>query len=437
MLQIKNTLGGGKPEGLYAWEKNEIWRELKELNESAGALPYDFYNGSAVVLNGEIHILGGNYEPTKHYKWDGSSWTSVSTLPYNFYQGSAVVLNGEIHIFGGYATGVGLNHYKWDGTSWTSVSTLPYAFHVGGTVVLNNEIHILGGNGNTTKHYKWDGNSWTEVSTLPYDFQDGSVVIYNNEIHIFGSSYNSTYYIYHYKWNGTSWTSVSTLPYGFRRGSAVVFENEIHILGTDNSSAYYKAHYKFDGTSWTSVGTLPYDFYQGSAVVYSEGVRILGSSNSSYRTKHYLVYGYVPAYIFLDYVVSDKETAYPDGGEKGGYYYEKVLDAKIATGTLSVSRLTSLTIDHGLSVKPTKFILWATFLNGDDYQNGAYFSVDNDNINAGYTSLNDGSILTATGTKETTIINDTQIIIPMIKGSEYNSNYLYWNGNYNWIAIAE
>ena len=27
---------------------------------------------------------------------------------------------------------------------------------------------------------------------------------------------------------------------------------------------------------------------------------------------------------FLGYIVSDKENAYPDGGEKGGYYYEKV-----------------------------------------------------------------------------------------------------------------
>ena len=27
---------------------------------------------------------------------------------------------------------------------------------------------------------------------------------------------------------------------------------------------------------------------------------------------------------FIDYVVSDKETAYPDGGEKDGYWYESV-----------------------------------------------------------------------------------------------------------------
>lgn len=119
-----------------------------------------------------------------------------------------------------------------------------------------------------------------------------------------------------------------------------------------------------------------------------------------------------------------------------GFHRKAEPGAKIATGTLSVSRKTSLTIEHGLSVKPTKFILYATFLNSEDYQNGAYFSVDNDNINAGYTSLNDGSIVTASGTKETTI-NDIKIIISSIKGSIYNNNYFYWNGSYNWIAIAE
>ena len=66
-------------------------------------LPYNFNRGSAVVLNGEIHILGSDDSScyTKHYKWNGTSWVSVSTLPYDFWLGSAVVYNNEIHILGG------------------------------------------------------------------------------------------------------------------------------------------------------------------------------------------------------------------------------------------------------------------------------------------------------------------------------------------------
>ena len=44
-------------------------------------------------------------------------------------------------------------HYKWNGTEWTSVSTLPYSFFSGSVVVYNNEIHILGGLNNSTAHY--------------------------------------------------------------------------------------------------------------------------------------------------------------------------------------------------------------------------------------------------------------------------------------------
>ena len=110
---------------------------------------------------------------------------SESILPYNLGRNGVVVYNNEIHILG---TGNTTSHYKFNGTSWTSVSTLPYEFYDGGLVVYNNEIHLLGGNGNNRAHYKWDGSTWTSVSTLPYNFYGGSAVVYNNEIHILGSS---------------------------------------------------------------------------------------------------------------------------------------------------------------------------------------------------------------------------------------------------------
>ena len=123
MLQIKNTLGGGKPEGLYAWKKNSIGSEAKEANESISTIPFYFSGGSAVVLNGEIHVLGTSdgSNNRQHYKWNGSSWTKASTLPYKFYYGAAVILNGEIHIFGGTGASYNKNHYKWNGTSWVNI----------------------------------------------------------------------------------------------------------------------------------------------------------------------------------------------------------------------------------------------------------------------------------------------------------------------------
>ena len=171
-------------------------------------------------------------------------WTNVSTLPYSFYYGSAVVLDGEIHILGG--VGNYTNHYKYSNGSWTNVSTLPYVFYDGSAVVLDDEIHILGSYGSNycTKHYKYSHGSWTEVSTLPYDFYQGSVIVLDGEIHILGS-YLSGYRTEHYKYSNGSWTNVSTLPYSFYDGSAVVLDGEIHILGTYSPSIYRTKHYKY------------------------------------------------------------------------------------------------------------------------------------------------------------------------------------------------
>lgn len=106
---LKNSLGsgggGGNGGGVACQFSIKEDSVIVNQDEVISTLPYYFAYGSAVVLNDKIHILGGG-DGKKHYKWDGSSWTSVSTLPYYFYNGSAVVLNNEIHILGG------TNHYK-------------------------------------------------------------------------------------------------------------------------------------------------------------------------------------------------------------------------------------------------------------------------------------------------------------------------------------
>ena len=257
---------------------DQTWNALSPL-------PYNFYTGSAVILNNEIHILGGQGDHDAHYKWNGTNWVSVSTLPYRFYRSVAVVYNDEIHILGtDYSRSTyGVCHYKWTGTEWVSVSTLPYIFYYGGVVVYNDEIHIMGSgeSAHNTKHYKWTGTEWVSVSTLPYACYESSVIIYNNEIHLLGGTYSSDERTNHYKWNGTEWTSVSTLPFEFWEGAAVIFNNDIHIIGGYGDET---AHYKWNGTEWTSVSTLPFEFYYGCGVVYNNKITLLGSQVTAYRT---------------------------------------------------------------------------------------------------------------------------------------------------------
>ena len=137
----------------------------------------------------------------KYANYESGAWSSASTLPYEFCNGSAVVYNGEIHILGSGINGNSTNHYKWNGSTWTRVSTLPYESNGGSAVVYNGEIHILGSGiyNNHTKHYKWNGSTWINVSTLPYESNDGSAVVYNGDMHILGGGSSNNYGTKYYK----------------------------------------------------------------------------------------------------------------------------------------------------------------------------------------------------------------------------------------------
>lgn len=286
--------------------------EKKDINENTieSTLPYELKNSCALIYKNEIHILGGEYNNasyTKHYKWNGSSWASVSTLPYKFYQGCAVVYNNEIHILGG--SGIYTKHYKWNGSSWTNVSTIPTYCGAGtASVVFNNEIYIMGSGANSSYSrifYKWNGSSWTSVSSMPYDFYNGTAVIYNNQIHILAGNGNNTG---HYKWNGSSWTSVSTIPYDANSGRAVVYNNQIHIFG-GNTSSFLRNHYKWNGSSWSSESLIPYNFYGGCILIYNKKINILGGNGSSDTyTKHYSIKN---GMFITGYVKANTEIYYP------------------------------------------------------------------------------------------------------------------------------
>ena len=257
--------------------RHYVYKDFYESGDwnSVSTLPYQLENTSIVIWHNEIHILGTMWSmdyAKRHYKWDGTNWTEVSTLPYSHYGRTAVIFNDEIHILGGgyYAStttdsgGIARQaHYKWDGTSWTEVSTLPINFSNGGCVIYNNEIHILGGTENKAYgcHYKWDGSSWIFVSYAPYPIYEANGVVYKNEIHICGgyASAMSDTQRYHYKWDGKSWSFVSTLPYYIRVSLPVIYNDKINILGTFDSSDNNNKlkHYEFTPKSMEAIVTYP------------------------------------------------------------------------------------------------------------------------------------------------------------------------------------
>lgn len=105
-------------------------------------------------------------------------WVKASTLPYNFYLGSAVVLNNEIHILGGYDND-STRHYKWNGSEWVSVTTLPVGLYLGSAVSFNGKIHTLGGSYNTKLH--------CAISFLSTQHVGSKILIYQNSSNTSGT----------------------------------------------------------------------------------------------------------------------------------------------------------------------------------------------------------------------------------------------------------
>ena len=64
---------------------------------------------------------------------------------------------------------------------------------------------------------------------------------------------------------------------------------------------------------------------------------------------------------FVNFVVSDQSTAYPDGGLQDGYWYEKVVEGipgiDFGTVTPTSSSLKQITINHALGIKPSYAVI--------------------------------------------------------------------------------
>lgn len=229
-------------------------------------LPYSFINGHAVVYNDEIHILGGSYAETSHYKYDGNTWTEVSTLPIELTEGSAVVWNNEIYIF------VRDTHeyYKYNGDTWSEAGTIPFVYtetNIGLAVVYDNELHLF----SHSHQWKLNGSEWVELDEaldLPYQ-----MVEYKNKLYAW--LFKNTICCY----DGSVWTNWGVMPdgYTYQNAAAFVYNNKLHVLGGNGygDDPDFK-HFEYDGHSWARLNDLPYGFQQGCVVVYNNEIHMLG-----------------------------------------------------------------------------------------------------------------------------------------------------------------
>lgn len=246
-------------------------------------IPYNFYQGSAVVFQGKVHLLGGVDNPTKHVSWDGTNWAEESTLPYNLTLGSAIVWNNKIHILG--SSSAYSAHYSWDGSAWTQEANTPHTFYgENNAVIYDGYIHVVSSWwGNYSQHRyiaKYDGSAWTTVFN-PANNSYSSSASYDGKIYLLGAS--GTGGAGYQEYEDGAFGNVESIPYQFNGGFALVYNGKIHMLGSVNANN--KIHEVFDGTDFDLKSTMPYEFYYCPAVVYRGRIHIFGGNAN--RTEHW------------------------------------------------------------------------------------------------------------------------------------------------------
>ena len=145
--------------------------------------------------------------------------------------------------------------------------------------------------------------------------------------------------------------------------------------------------------------------------------------------------------VFLDYVVSDAETAYPDNGLQNGYWYEKVqLDltlfgcTKCALDKFTFSSRTRATtkVSHGLGEMPNLFFIIATAAVSQNYDLINALSLNyGGNPSTAYTfRINGNKGLSQASYGQTTAVTDSQVSVG------YYSNETYYAAGVEYTLIT-
>ena len=269
--------GGNSGGGVTIDGKNVTSKiSLKSIDLNRGefeSCPYASAYGAAVILDGEIHILGGTGGNRSHYAWNGTSWRYVSELPYYMYNAAAAVVDGKIHLVGTNNNTEYIYHYMWDGSTWTTLT----AFDSRGinnisAISVNNTLYV----GNMNSGIKrWDGDAWTSIRSGNWEYY--KLCSINNELYVITqTTTNNTAYLE--KWNGSSFERISSITrtsQGLGGAIALGFDNEIHLFGGSGSNyTYSRYHSWWDGTKWTEEQLL-FDFMGGNALKLEDGIHLL------------------------------------------------------------------------------------------------------------------------------------------------------------------
>ena len=247
-------------ENIFAGEE---WNTTKM--SSLKAIPYGFYNSSAVAIGPNVYLFGGTFEGTTTYKYDTltDTYTSLTDIPYEFSNGSAVAIGKDIYLLGG--SGDSIQFYKYDtltGT-YTKLTDIPYNFYDGSAVAIGTNIYLFC----RTTTYKYDTltDTYTQLTNIPYGFTSGKAVAIGKDIYLFGGERNKT-----------KVQVMTMIPNDYSNNSIVILQGtpshktNIANYGIQNAKFYYERVY-YQNENGELLNTIP--TYNGNG---TEWVKISG-----------------------------------------------------------------------------------------------------------------------------------------------------------------
>lgn len=241
-----------------------------------------------IVFNDQIFIIGGSYNGAADLAdvWsssDGNSWQQlVSAAPWGGRQlQQAVVLNGELYILGGTGAGVRYNDV-WktkDGVNWTQVTSQAAwsARSSFSACVFNNGIWVLGGVDTINLNDVWfstDGGTWVQMPVAGWAARNGhSSVVFGGKLYVLGGSVNGREVWY--TSDGQSWTMSTALAFSSARYwfGCCVYNGAIWVAGgwdgaaelgqvwkstASDASTWSQATAAFGGSARFQLGLVPF-----------------------------------------------------------------------------------------------------------------------------------------------------------------------------------
>jgi len=288
------------------------WIEvLAQSWQSLNDIPVPLSFPVVVVLNGEIHVIGGGAtggatDIHLRFKPATNTWDTLAPVPYKAQQPAGAVLNGKIYFCGGgfpnSGTPLKKNYYfDPDSNKWYQGADMPVATVIHKAVAFDNRIYVLGGQPNKTlcEYYDPALNSWTQRNPLPdQNFWYGAIVADKKSIYRFGGGgYSVPQKTTHqYDKTNDTWLPMTDLPLALHGADAAMpNDSTIYITGGYNVGDKDRVwKFNINQLTYVSTGVMPAARSYHSMVTVDSCIYAVGGNNNSVPSVNVSILKYCP-----------------------------------------------------------------------------------------------------------------------------------------------